>query len=68
MTDTLDRVRELRALNDMVVKELQSDERPSVESVGIAWVCADSISEMLDDWERDLLSDLAATAVTEKTP
>jgi hypothetical protein len=53
---TLTRVREIRALAESVVAEMQSAERPSVESAGIAYVCADGILDLVDEWEKDLLS------------
>ncbi len=56
MSSDLARVREIRKLADMVVAEMQTEERPSTESAGIAYVAADGIVDIVDDWERDLLS------------
>ena len=51
----LERVRKLRVLLDEADDMLRTQEHPSVEECGIAWVHVDAALDILDEWERDLL-------------
>lgn len=55
----LERVREARNCAEAAVKELRSAEDPTRESIGIAFVEADAAADILDDLEKDLVSELA---------